>query len=95
MGTAQDVRFIFVYHVKACHHARFMMFQYMTVIHPAPRSVVWHPGYFHRASGLQVYGVFPRLVFRGFPILFQYLEEETVQVERVVHEAGIRHFPNL
>ena len=74
-----------VYYLKMGHHARCMVLQNMTVVHPPARAVIGHPGYFYRASGRQVYGIFPGPEDRWFAAHFQYLEEKSVQVKRVIH----------
>ena len=41
---------ISIYDFKIRHHPRFMVFQDMTMVHPATNAVVRHPGDFDLAS---------------------------------------------
>src|SRR5829696_10261710 len=77
------------------HHTSFMMLQYMTVVHPLPGTVIRYPCDLNLASWFQVVCVFPCFVCRRFPIFFDHLEKETVQMKRMIHQAGVRHFPYL
>ena len=51
--------FIWINYFKVCHHSGFMVLDYVAVIHPHSRPVVWHPCDFHLAPGFQINRVFP------------------------------------
>ena len=84
-----------VNNIKVSHHSCCMVLNDVAMVHPCSWSVIRHPGDLDPAPGLQVVRILPRPVSRSLAILLDHLEEETVQVEGVVHPAGIRHFPDL
>src|SRR3954452_23502462 len=88
-------RLIRINHFKMRHHTCCMVFQDMAMIHPSSGTVIGHPGNLYFAPGLEVVSIFPCFVSRGFSIFFQYLEEEAMQMKRMVHHAGIRYLPYL
>src|SRR5262245_1474305 len=83
------------YYFKMPHHSRCMMFNNMAMIHPGAGAVIGYPGDFNTGAWFDVVSVFPGFVFGCFSVFFNNLEEKTVQVKRMVHQAGIVNFPDL
>src|SRR5688572_11704319 len=77
------------------HHSSFVMFENVTMVHPLSRAIVWHPCNLHLAQWFQVDRILPRNVFRRFTVYLEYLEEKSMQVERMVHQTCISYFPHL
>src|SRR4051812_20196752 len=88
-------RIVRINHFKMRHHTCCMVLQNMAMVHPSSGTIIGHPGNLYLAFWFQVVSIFPCFVGRGLPILFQYLEEEAMQMKWMVHQAGIRYFPYL
>ena len=63
---------------EVSHHTSFMMFQDMTVVHPASRPVIRDPGNLNLASRRKIHSILPTDEFRCFAVYLKDLKEESV-----------------
>src|SRR5687768_1022903 len=71
------------------HHTCLMMFQYMTVVHPAARTIVWDPRNLDLTSRRKIYSILPTYKIRRIAIYLKHLKEKSVKVKRMVHQARV------
>ena len=82
-------------HVKVTHHSARVMFEDVAVVHPLARPIVRQPGDAHAAAWGNVYRVFPGQKRGWLAVYLEHLEEEAVQVERMVHQRVVHDVPDL
>ena len=71
------------------------MLEDVAVIHPLARAIIWQEGDPHTALRRYVDRVFPRPERGRLAVHVHDLEEEAVQVERVIHQRVVDHVPHL
>ena len=86
-GSAHDV--------EVPHHAGRVVLEDVAVVHPASRPIVGVPGNPNGRLRRHVDDVFQRSPCRLVAVDLENLEEESVQVKRVVHPCRVDHIPDL
>lgn len=82
-------------HLEVPHHSSFMMFENMTVIHPATGTIIRHPGNLNLASRWQIHCILPAKKGRRLPVYLKDLEKESMKVEWMIHQTCVRDLPDL
>src|SRR5689334_17544497 len=77
------------------HHPRRMMLEDVAVIHPLARAVIRHERDSHTTLRWHVDRILPRPERRWLAVHVHDLEEEAVQVERVIHHRVVDDVPHL
>jgi hypothetical protein len=76
LGRLLYIGFASINHIKVGHHARSMVFQNVTVIHPGARPVIGYPRNLNFCSWFYIISILPRSVLRLLAVLINDLEEK-------------------
>src|SRR4029079_18697334 len=77
------------------HHARSVVLENVTVIHPFSGTVIRHPRNTNLPESRDVRCVFPRKECRRLTVNLENLKEKAVQMERMMNRRSVQYVPDL